>query len=139
MIFPLTRSSSSVIFDAGIAGPVSAGNSLTGAYPLEMFGSDGVTALSTGNYVIDDSGSVTWESGAASVSGIPSPSLVSTLGIFPSIVTFPGGDYVASFTSGTGLITAFTWGDGTNGSTVDGETVGSFCENLWNGARNPVE
>ena len=64
---------------AGVSGAVSATNSLVGSTASDYVGSDGVTALSNGNYVVSspdwtngaaaDAGAVTWGSGTAGVSG----------------------------------------------------------------------
>ena len=64
---------------AGVSGPVSATNSLVGSTANDYVGSNGVTALSNGNYVVSspnwtngaaaDAGAVTWGSGTAGVSG----------------------------------------------------------------------
>lgn len=64
---------------SGVAGAVSASNSLVGSTPSDQVGGGGVTALSTGNFVVRspsfdsgalaNAGAVTWGSGTAGVSG----------------------------------------------------------------------
>ena len=50
----------------GVTGPVSTANSLVGSQPSDQVGTNGVTALSNGNYVVS---SLTWDNGAITDAG----------------------------------------------------------------------
>ena len=65
---------------SGVAGPVSAANSLVGSTADDLIGSRDVTALSDGNYVVrspdygwTDIGAVTWGNGTAGTAGPVTP------------------------------------------------------------------
>jgi hypothetical protein len=114
---------------AGVA--VSSLNSLVGATGGDQIGSNGVTALTNGNYVVasssfdngsfPDAGAVTWRSGSGS-SGVVSAgnSLVggdtgNQIGS-GGVKALTNGNYVVVsplFDSGSSNIGAVTWGDGT--------------------------
>jgi len=109
-------------------------STLTGSKSYDRVGSDGVTALSNGNYVINssdwnnDRGAVTWGNGTTGITGVVSSanSLVGSRvgdGVGNGRVTaLSNGNYVASSLSwDNGAITdagAATWGNGT--STLSG-------------------
>ncbi len=95
----------------GTIGTVSAANSLVGTYSYDDVGSQGVTALSDGNYVVDSpqwgdqEGAVTWGDGTAGVDGSVSSAnsfVGSTASVGPS-----GGDQIGGglFYTGEGLAT----------------------------------
>src|SRR5262249_7046719 len=96
---------------AGVAGAVSAANSLVGSTANDLVGSGPLTVLPTGNYVvlspswdngaIVEAGAVTWGSGTAGVTGAVSAanSLVGSsandqLGIGLSVQVLTNGNYV---------------------------------------------
>ena len=122
---------------AGVTGAVSTANSLVGSTAGDAVGSDGVTALSNGNYVVSSSmwnngavayaGAVTWGSGTTGVSGVVSAanSLVGSayyarIG-YDGVTALSNGNYVVASSSwddgaiiGAGAV---TWGSGTTGVT----------------------
>ena len=124
---------------SGVAGPISASNSLVGNSASPPLGpGTSVTALTNGNYVVNNPrwspdgtnsawGAVTWGSGTAGVSGqiSASNSLVgSRAGDTVSgdgVVALSNGNYVVSSTSWAlgekSDVGAVTWGDGTTGIT----------------------
>lgn len=118
----------------GLAGAVSASNSLVGLTANDEVGSGALTALSNNNYVIQSpawnndaaagAGAVTWGDGNAPTSGIVSPanSLIGTtsgdqVGIF--VTALVNGNYVVqspSWSNGAATSAgAVTWGNGTSG------------------------
>ncbi len=132
----------------GIVGPVSAANSLVGSTAGDRVGSDGVTELANGNYVVrslewhngaaSNAGAVTWGSGATGIAGAVSPanSLVgSTAGerVGDRVTALANGHYVVCswyWDNGPVLnVGAATWGNGTTGITgtvsVTNSLVGS--------------
>ncbi len=121
----------------GITGVVSAANSLVGSKSNDFVGSDGVTALSNGNFVVsssnwdngtfEDAGAVTWGNGTTGIAGVVSPSnsLVGTaknhaVG-FDGVTALTNGNYVVSspyWDNGSTLnVGSVTWGNGTTGIT----------------------
>jgi len=134
---------------AGVRGPVSATNSLVGSTANDQVGNgvtaqsgggvtNGVTALSNGNYVVDSpnwtngaaasAGAVTWGSGTAGVSGAVSAanSLVGSTandlvggGVDGGVTALSNGNYVVSspyWANGAAASAgAVTWGSGTAG------------------------
>jgi hypothetical protein len=141
----------------GVTGTVGASNSLVGGNPNDQVGSNDVTVLTNGNYVVNspswngNRGAATWGNGTIGVTG--------TVDASNSLVGSSAGDQVGS--TGTGALTngnyvvcsplwnsnrgAITWGNGTIGirGTVDasnslvgsnpGDFVG-FVTSLSNGA-----
>ncbi len=131
----------------GTFGTVSAANSLVGTYFADSVGSQGVTALSNGNYVVDSpqwgfqAGAVTWGDGTAGVDGLVSSAnsfVGSTATVGPTagdeigggidtntgdtvggITALPNGDYVVISPFWNQSTAAVTW---FNGST---ETLGT--------------
>src|SRR5262249_42055744 len=112
---------------AGIAGTISAANSLIGTNPNDRVGFAGVTALANGHYVVrrswgkGDRGAVTWGNGMAGVSG-PVSASNSLVGSDPSdsvggfgIVVLDNGNYVVHTARWNGFRGAVTWGSGTAG------------------------
>ena len=127
---------------AGVRGPVSATNNLVGSTANDQVGNsataqsgggvtNGVTALSDGNYVVDSpnwtngaaasAGAVTWGSGTAGVSGAVSAtnSLVGSttndlVGNNP-VTALSNGNYVVSSPNWNNDAGAATWGSGTAG------------------------
>ncbi len=119
---------------SGLAGAVSAGNSLVGATSNDQVGS-GVTALANGNYVVQspywhngsaaNAGAATWASGTTGLLGIASAnnSLVGTTandGVSAGgIAALSNGNYVVTSEEwNNGVIAtagAVTWGNGNGG------------------------
>ncbi len=118
----------------GVAGAVSASNSLVGNSNNDAVGSAAPTLLSNGNYVvltsawdngsIADAGAVTWGNGTSGVSGVVSAanSLVgSTANDLnnASVIALSNGNYVVrSYNWDNGSVVnagAVTWGNGTSG------------------------
>lgn len=120
--------------DVGTRGLVSPSNSLIGSMEGDVVGSEGVVALSNGNYVVASSywnngisgatvGAVTWGDGLTGTVGAVSTenSLVGTavrdqVG-FGGVVPLAGGNYVVSSSRWCGIATQYgigaaTWGDG---------------------------
>jgi hypothetical protein len=118
----------------GLAGPVSAANSLIGSTAGDQVGDNVVIALSNGNYVVLSpswsngaaplAGAATWGNGSTGITGPVSPanSLVGSLavdrvGLFAIALT--NGNYVVgSFFWNNGaaaMAGAATWGNGTTG------------------------
>ena len=138
----------------GTAGNVTNANSLTGTTPFDLVGSSGVTALTTGNYVVTspqwdngenaDVGAVTWGDGttgtagnvttANSLTGTTPSNLVGSSGV----TALTNGNYVVSspfWDNGeTVNVGAVTWGDGTTGTagnvTVANSLTGTTPSNL---------
>lgn len=93
----------------GISGAVSAANSLVGSHALDGVGGAGITALSSGNYVVGSSlwdngnvieaGAVTFGDGTVGISGVVSStnSLVGTLesnGVGTNVTSLSNGSYL---------------------------------------------
>lgn len=140
----------------GLTGVVSASNSLVGSNAGDNVGSDGVTVLSNGNYVLRSQhwngsiGAATWGDGSIGVSGqvSSSNSLVGTItnDFAGSVITALGnGNYVIGTPNWNGNIGAATWCNGTTGvsgtiagnnplvGTADNDNVGMFITALSNG------
>lgn len=120
---------------AGVAGAVSAANSLVGSTAGDAVGAEAVIALSSGNYIVPTSswdngavanaGAVTWGSGTAGVSGTISAanSLVGStandqVGVTGIVVLTNGNYVVRSANWDNGAVAnagAVTWGSGTAG------------------------
>ena len=119
---------------SGVSGIVSQNNSLVGSQANDEVGSGGITALSTGNYVVRSqywangaatyAGAVTWGSGTSGVSGVVSQSnslVGSQAGDVVGVVitALSNGNYVVrSYNWANGAATyagAVTWGSGTSG------------------------
>jgi filamentous hemagglutinin family protein len=120
---------------SGVSGAVSAGNSLVGTTANDVVGSNGITVLSNGNYVVrsgswnngtaTSAGAVTWGSGASGVSGAVSAgnSLVGTTAGDAigdgGITALANGNYIVRSTvwdNGSVVnASAVTWGSGTSG------------------------
>ena len=109
----------------GVIGPVSSSNSLVGSNYDEI-GSDGVTALNNGNYVVassrwNDEGAVTWGNGTVGVNGVVSPanSLVgSAIGDSVGsngVIALNNGNYAVVSCAWNGNSGAVTWGNGVTG------------------------
>jgi hypothetical protein len=111
----------------GVSGLIGAINSLIGGSSDDGVGSDGVTALTNGNYVVRSStfgggeGAVTWGNGASGTVGTVSSanSLVgnSTTDRVGSLgaIALTNGNYVVDSPSWSGNRGAATWGSGTSG------------------------
>ncbi|MBS1795634.1 MAG: hypothetical protein JSS81_17395, partial [Acidobacteria bacterium] len=139
---PLAANAGAVTFCSavtGCSGTVSAANSLLGSSVNDQIGSNGVVALTNGNYVvlsrswnnpsllIADVGAVTWGSGTSGVSGVISSanSLIgSTAGDFVGsggVTALTNGNYVVSNdvwsnpSPAIANVGAVTWGNGTTG------------------------
>ncbi|KCZ51509.1 hypothetical protein HY29_18400, partial [Hyphomonas beringensis] len=121
----------------GVTGVVSDTNSLVGSTANDWVGSEGVTELTNGNYVVvserwanggaSKAGAVTWGSGTVGVTGVVSDtnslvgSQVDDLVGSQGVTALTNGNYVvasANWANGTmGDAGAVTWGDGTKGVT----------------------
>jgi filamentous hemagglutinin family protein len=139
---------------AGVSGVVSAANSLVGSTAGDLIGSNGITVLANGNYVVGSSnwngnrGAVTWGSGTAGVSGVVSAtnSLVGTTMYdyvgSNGIVTLANGNYVVGSSNWNGNRGAVTWGSATAGVSgvvsATNSLVGS-TENDWIGSNGITE
>ncbi len=112
---------------SGVAGLVSAGNSLVGSSPNDDVGNGGVIALSNGNFLVLSSvwnnarGAVTWGSGTSGVNGQISETN-SLVGSNPydlvgngRITVLYNGNYVVPSPYWNGHRGAVTWGSGTAG------------------------
>jgi len=117
---------------AGVTGTISAVNSLVGASSADGVGSNGVTALSNGNYLVlspswqNSRGAATWGNGTTGVAGTISVgnSLVgstSTDNVGVGATALPNGNYVVRSPNwdngGINDAGAATWGDGGSGVT----------------------
>src|SRR5262249_50412311 len=118
---------------SGTSGPISAATSLVGSTASDLVGSNGVAALSNGNYVVDspnwnngaipDAGAATWGSGTTGVSGgvsVDNGLVGSKPSDFVGLAkALSNGNYVVrSAIWDNGLLTdagAATWGSGTVG------------------------
>lgn len=124
----------------GVSGAVSSSNSLVGSTANDRVGSEGVVALSNGNYVVIsthwhrasaiDAGAVTWGSGITGVSGAVSSSnslvgaknndRVGGYSGYPAVTALSNGNYVVSSpTWDNASISdagAVTWASGTSGA-----------------------
>ncbi|WP_446335460.1 CHAT domain-containing protein [Coleofasciculus sp. G1-WW12-02] len=134
----------------GITGEVSQDNSLVGSQAFDRVGSNGVVALTNGNYVVSsnlwnnggvsNAGAVTWGDGSTGITGEVSQdnSLFGTqaddfVGNFGSVVALTNGNYVVrspDWDKGeVGNAGAVTWGNGSTGITgevsQDNSLVGS--------------
>jgi hypothetical protein len=114
----------------GISGAVSAANSLVGTTANDQVGSDGVTALSNGNYVVrslswdngaaTDAGAVTFGNGTTGVTGVVSAanSLVGSTtfdrGGLGGVIALSNGNYVVVSLNWNN-VGAVTFGNGTTG------------------------
>lgn len=119
----------------GVNGVVNSSNSLVGSTASDRVGSEDVTALSNGNYVVRSpdwqngaiarAGAVTWGNGATGISGVVNPTNSLVGGIANDQVGKGGlagvsnGNYVVmtpSWQKSAGAtVGAVTWGNGANG------------------------
>ncbi len=118
----------------GVSGVISAANSLVGSTASDSVGSNGVTALVNGSYVVrsqnwdnvaaTNAGAVTWGSGTGGISGAVSAanSLVGSRAndsVGAGVTALTNGNYVVSssnWDNGTlANVGAATWGSGTAG------------------------
>src|SRR5262249_52827396 len=103
----------------GVGGGVSVANSLVGATAYDLVGSDGVTALSNGNYVVAsrfwdngaafNAGAVTWGSGTTGVSGAVS---VANSLVGSTAADVVGSAGVTALTNGNYVIRSLFWDNG---------------------------
>ncbi|MFM7674730.1 MAG: CHAT domain-containing protein [Synechococcus sp.] len=131
----------------GITGTINSVNSLIGALPSDEVGSDGVTVLSNGNYVINSqywnlstsisfAGAVTWADGSVGISGVVS-SVNSLVGnahndivgwaVGSTVIPLENGNFLVAspfWDGGATDVGAVTWVDGSNGRTLDGNAGG---------------
>ncbi|MFW3327962.1 beta strand repeat-containing protein, partial [Aliarcobacter butzleri] len=120
---------------SGISGVVSSSNSLVGTTENDRVGSNGIVALSNGNYVVlssywnNSKGAVTFGSGTTGVSGVVSSSnsLVSTIDNdkvgYDGITKLSNGNYIVRLSTWSNNKGAVTFGSGTSG--VSGEISSS--------------
>lgn len=119
---------------SGVRGPVSSANSLVGTRANDRVGNRGVTALSTGHYLVQSpnwnrnglakAGAVTWGDGTLGIAGViaPTNSLVGSSAddeIGQYVTLLSNGHYVVAASQwDNDLIAnvgAYTWGDGAHG------------------------
>lgn len=120
---------------ARFVGVVSSANSLVGTHINDQVSSDGIVALSNGNYLVcsslwdysaaTDAGAVTWANGQTGLVGVVSQgnSLVGShaddqVGSHPydgGYVGLPNGHYVIASNAWNNLAGAVTWADGATG------------------------
>jgi len=111
-------------------GAISASNSLVGTAATDAISSDGVIALTNGNYLVaseywnNSIGAVTWGNGGGGTVGAVTahPSIIGTAagdGVgYGAIVALTNGNYAvgsASFSGGRGAV---TWGNGATGTNL---------------------
>jgi hypothetical protein len=112
---------------AGVAGTISAANSLVGSDANDRVGNGGITILSNGNYVVgspfwnSNRGAVTWGSGTTGVAGTIT-AINSVVGNDPNdrvanvgIKVLSTGDYLVGSSLWNGNRGAVTWGSATTG------------------------
>ncbi len=150
---------------SGVAGTISAANSLVGSAADDFIGGFGITALTNGNYVVSSPGwsggrgAVTWCSGTtgrqgavANSNSLTGSALYDAVG-HPGVTSLANGHYVVSSANWNGRAGAVTWGNGAAGLTgavsaansLTGATADDFSGNhgvlaLANGnfiVRNP--
>ncbi len=122
----------------GVAGAVSAANSLTGSTADDFVGGGGLTALSNGNFVVSspnwngNRGAVTWCNGAGGSVGAlaASNSLVGSavedcVGL-GGVTALTNGNFVVSSPNWNGKRGAATWCNGGNGTTGVGGSAGAL-------------
>jgi hypothetical protein len=130
----------------GVAGPVSASNSLVGSFSGDYVGYE-VIALTNGNYVVVspdadidsthyNTGAVTWGSGISGITGAVSAanSLFGppNVGVGGEVIALANGNYVVSSsawydeTGGPSNVGAVTWGNGAIGITGKVSTANSL-------------
>jgi hypothetical protein len=128
----------------GIAGTISASNSLVGTSSSDAVGFGGITALSNGNYIVDSpnwggsEGAVTWGNGTKGITGTISAanSLVGNPAAIPAddiggggITALANGNYVVYSEGWNDSEGAVTWANGTTGLvgmvTTDNSLVGT--------------
>lgn len=107
----------------GSSGTVSAINSLVGSSSIDKIASNGVTALSNGNYVVispfwdngmtTDAGAATWGNGTTGVKGVVSASNSLVGGTSGDNIGYAG---VTALTNGNYVVNSYNWD---NGSTID--------------------
>ena len=117
----------------GISGTVSSANSLVGSTAGDVVGSDGVTALASGNYVVSSTnwtngmatcaGAVTWGSGTAGVSGVVS-STNSLVGSTANDQVGYGGNGVTALANGNYVVDSPNWNNGAGAVTWGSGTAG---------------
>jgi len=113
----------------GVSGAVSSSNSLVGSTAGDMVGQEGIIALTNGNYVVDSilwngfRGAVTFGNGTTGVTGTVSSSnslVGSTAGDSVgngAIIPLASGNYGGGSSRWNGDIGAFTFGNGSKGTT----------------------
>jgi hypothetical protein len=130
---------------AGIAGTISAANSLVGSSAGDSVGLGGVTALTNGNYVVDSfnwngaenlEGAVTWGNGTTGIAGTISAanSLIGGNGYdsvgLGGVTVLTNGNYVVASPSWNVGEGAATWGNGATGITGTISAANSLVGNL---------
>jgi Repeat of unknown function (DUF5650) len=123
---------------SGLTGSVSTSNSLFGSSTEEEIGSEGVTALRNGNYVVDSAGwtnglqdgefgAVTWGNGTIGIVGAVS-SVNSLVGTTQG--DFVGGGGVTALSNGNYIVDSYQWNNGTRGKAVGAVTWGNGTSGL---------
>ena len=129
----------------GVAGTISAANSLVGSADTDKVASGGITALSNGNYVVSspnwssNAGAATWGNGATGVVGTISAanSLVGSAGDEISegnntsvVRALTNGNYVVESPRWNNGVGALTWGNGAVG--LDGQvSAANSLQRTW--------
>lgn len=124
---------------SGVSGAITENNSLIGNNTWSLIGSEGVTALTNGNYVVSSDGVITWGNGGTGTTGTVSGdnSLIGTSGatVYPLL----RGNYIVrspSWESDNGLqIGAVTFGNG--GSAIVGAV--SSANSLVGNSMRPLQ
>jgi len=135
----------------GIIGTISAANSLIGSTPnvnINMtppdmvgyngsLGPNGMVALANGNYLVlspswnSGAGATTWGNGTTGTDGVVSGSNsllnIPNVAGFSQATTLPNGNYLMGTAGG------YTWFDGTNGTTLDGQNAPDAQNTLYGG------
>ena len=141
----------------GIAGVVSATNSLVGSTGSDYVSDTGVTALTNGNYVVgssswmsgtaDNAGAVTWGNGTTGISGVVSSnnSLTGSTagdGVGSGVIALTNGNYIVGshyWDFGAVInVGAVTWANGTTGISgvvsASNSLIGSKADDKVGGA-----
>lgn len=125
-------------------GAVSTSNSLVGTLTTDTIGSDGVTALSNGNYVVGSSGwnanrgAATWGNGSSGAIGTVDNNPSITGGAaddyvgYYAAVPLSNGSYVVNSPYWNGNRGAATWGNGATGTALTVSPLNSLVGNSAN-------
>ncbi len=118
---------------AGVFGAITSANSLIGATANDAVGSNGVTPLSNGNYVVN---SPSWNNGAATLAGAVTfgngtTGVAGTVSAANSLVGSTANDQVGNFgitplfVNGNYVVNSPNWNNGTTAAAVGAVTFGN--------------